>query len=200
MFTGIIEKTAKILDLKIKSSNLHIYLENSFDENLKIGQSISHNGACLSVSEIGEDFYVVAAVKETLDRSNFGNAKVGDLVNLERAIRVNDRFEGHVVQGHVDLKAKIKEIEKREGSWLFHFSYESSSYVAMTVEKGSISINGVSLTILDSQQREFSSSIIPYTYKHTNFHLLKKGDLVNVEFDIFGKYIYQFLRRKNPPS
>ncbi|XOD67848.1 MAG: riboflavin synthase [Flavobacteriales bacterium Tduv] len=187
MFTGIIEKMALVRELTPSRGNLNILLENPFDEKLKINQSITHNGVCLTVVETNKKNYTVTAVSESLQRSNLGGVKIGDLVNVERSIKLGDRLDGHIVQGHVDLTVQIENIEKKEGSSLFRFRYENPNHI--TVKKGSITVNGVSLTVVESEREAFSTCIIPYTYKNTNFHNLKPGQQVNIEFDILGKYI-----------
>ena len=187
MFTGIIESTGKVVGISKEGSNIRFSIESLFTQELKVDQSVAHNGVCLTVTSINEKIYEVVAIEETLLRSNFFDLKTGDVVNLERSLKLNDRLDGHIVQGHVDQVAKVEKIEKLDGSWRFHFIYEPSQYT--TVEKGSVCVNGVSLTVVDSGKNYFSVAIIPYTWEHTNFKNLKTGDAVNVEFDIVGKYV-----------
>jgi riboflavin synthase len=193
MFTGIVEALGEVIRLKPEAENLHITIKSPFTAEVKIDQSISHNGVCLTVVFISEDAYTVTAIKETLLKTNLGVLKEGSLVNLERCLISNGRFDGHIVQGHVDQTAVCKNIEEQNGSWKFTFNYDASKG-NITVEKGSICINGVSLTVVDSKDNEFSVAIIPYTYQHTNFYRLKVGDTVNLEFDIIGKYIARLLK------
>ena len=192
MFTGIIEETGSVKALKKEGSNLHITVEASFADELKIDQSIAHNGVCLTVVNIEDDNYTVTAIKETLDRSNLQYLSVGDKINLERCVKVTDRLDGHIVQGHVDRTAKCKSIKELNGSWLMTFEYNNAKK-NVVVEKGSVCVNGVSLTVVESKSKSFSVAIIPHTYTHTNFHTLKRGDMVNLEFDIIGKYVAKFL-------
>lgn len=193
MFSGIVEEYAIVKYLKEEGSNLHITLSCSFVKELSIDQSIAHNGVCLTVVDITEDSYTVTAVKETLDRSNLGLLKVGDLVNLERSMLLGGRLDGHIVQGHVDQKAICTEVKNENGSWFFTFEYELDKNMAkqgyMTVEKGSVTVNGVSLTVCLSKLNSFSVAIIPYTFENTNFKNINVGSVVNIEFDIIGKYI-----------
>lgn len=193
MFSGIVEEYAVVKYLKEEGSNLHITLSCSFVKELSIDQSIAHNGVCLTVVDITEDSYTVTAVKETLDRSNLGLLKVGDLVNLERSMLLGGRLDGHIVQGHVDQKAICTEVKNENGSWFFTFEYELDKNMAkqgyMTVEKGSVTVNGVSLTVCLSKLNSFSVAIIPYTFENTNFKNINVGSVVNIEFDIIGKYI-----------
>ena len=188
MFTGIIETTGKVISLKKEKSNLEIGIESSISKELKIGQSVAHNGVCLTVERFSpvKKFYFVTAVKETLDKSNIGLLKKGSTVNLERSLKIGDRLDGHFVQGHVDCTAVCSEIKKQNGSFLFEFRIQNSN---LLIEKGSVCINGVSLTVVEVKKTIFSVAIIPHTFKHTNFGTLKKGDLVNIEFDVLGKYI-----------
>ena len=188
MFTGIIEGFGKVIELKSDKENLHITLESKLANELKIDQSLAHNGVCLTVVDIKGDQYVVTAVEETLIKSNLGNLKLGDFINLERAMKINGRLDGHLVQGHVDQTGKCIGVENRDGSWIFEFEYASEPG-NITIEKGSITINGVRLTVINSGINTFSVAIIPYTYKHTNFNFIKVGDIVNLEFDMIGKYI-----------
>ena len=191
MFTGIVEETGFIKEVKKEESNVRLTVSCSFVKELKVDQSISHNGVCLTVVKIYSDSYDVVAIDETLKRSNIGLFKSGDLVNLERCTKVGDRLDGHIVQGHVDTTANVKSIEDKNGSWLMFFEYDDAKNV--TVEKGSICVNGVSLTVVDSNKNNFSVAIIPYTFENTNFKNLKIGGRVNLEFDIVGKYVKQLL-------
>ena len=187
MFTGIIESISTVVSLKNDGSNLNISCKSEITNELKIDQSLSHNGVCLTVVKIEDDIYTVTAIKETLEKSNLGGLKIGDKVNLERSMKLGDRLDGHIVQGHVDQKAKCTNIIEENGSWLFSFKYKTSDNI--TVEKGSVCVNGVSLTVVNSGDNNFSVAIIPYTYNHTNFNTFEVGTIVNVEFDIIGKYI-----------
>jgi riboflavin synthase len=188
MFTGIIEAFGKVVDLEKDQENLHLSIKSSLTQELKIDQSIAHNGVCLTVVGKSEDRYTVTAIQETLEKSNLSGVKIGDLINLERAMMMNSRLDGHIVQGHVDQIGFCTEIDFREGSWFYGFEYDQSQK-NITIEKGSICVNGVSLTVVNSGLNHFSVAIIPYTYEHTNFHLIQKGDSVNLEFDMIGKYI-----------
>ena len=194
MFTGIIEEAGKVAALNKERSNLHISIETSFINELKIDQSIAHNGVCMTVVNINDDHYTVTAIKETLDRTNLGDLKVGDKINLERCVKVTDRLDGHIVQGHIDQTAICKTIKKLNGSWIFTFDYDAA-IGNITIEKGSVCINGISLTVVESKANSFSVAIIPYTHTHTNFHTLKSGDVVNLEFDIIGKYVVKLLKQ-----
>ena len=187
MFTGIIESISTVVCLKNEGSNLHISCKSEITNELKIDQSLSHNGVCLTVVKIEDDVYTVTAIKETLEKSNLGGLKIEDKVNLERSMTLGDRFDGHIVQGHVDQKAKCTNILEENGSWIFTFEYKPSDNI--TVEKGSVCVNGVSLTVVNSKDYSFSVAIIPYTYNNTNFHTFEVGTNVNIEFDIIGKYI-----------
>jgi len=188
MFTGIIEGFGKVIELKSDQENLHITLESKLTRELKIDQSLAHNGVCLTVVDIKGNQYVVTAVQETLVKSNLGDLKLGDFINLERAMKINGRLDGHIVQGHVDQTGKCIGVESKDGSWIYKFDY-ASDLGNITIEKGSITINGVSLTVINSGINTFSVAIIPYTYEHTNFNFIKVGDIVNLEFDMIGKYI-----------
>ncbi len=188
MFTGIIESFGKVVDLEKDQKNLHLRLESSLTQELKIDQSLAHNGVCLTVVKIEGDQYTVTAIQETLEKSNLNKIKKDDLINLERAIIMNSRLDGHIVQGHVDQVGICRGVAFRDGSWFFDFEYDHNKK-NITIEKGSICVNGVSLTVVNSGLERFSVAIIPYTYEHTNFHLLQKGDTVNLEFDMIGKYI-----------
>ncbi|HQJ91244.1 MAG TPA: riboflavin synthase [Paludibacteraceae bacterium] len=193
MFSGIVETTAKIVDLKKDKGNLHLTMECPFVSELKIDQSVAHNGVCLTVVSKTDKTYTVTAVKETLDRSNLGLLKIGDLVNLERSMMMNGRLDGHIVQGHVDQTAKCVGKKEMDGSWFFTFKYDFDKELAkkgyMTVEKGSVTVNGTSLTVCESKDNGFSVAIIPYTYENTNFKNIEIDSIVNLEFDIIGKYI-----------
>jgi riboflavin synthase len=194
MFSGIVEEPATLVALEKDKENLHITLKCSFTDSLKIDQSISHNGVCLTVVKKNGDNYTVTAIKETLDKTNLGLLKVGDKVNLERSMKIDSLLDGHLVQGHVDQTAVCTKIEEADGSWYFTFEYDPSNG-NITVEKGSISVNGVSLTVVNSKEKTFQVAIIPYTYEHTNFHQFKVGTVVNLEFDIVGKYITKMLKQ-----
>lgn len=194
MFSGIVEEAIEVVDLRHEDTNLHIKMKCPFCEELKIDQSIAHNGVCLTVVALpGDGTYTVTAIQETLDRSNLGDLKKGDLVNVERSMKMNGRLDGHIVQGHVDTTAVCTKKEDLDGSWKFTFKYDISPELAkkgyVTVEKGSVSVNGVSLTVCDSEKDSFAVNIIPYTFEHTNFQDIKEGDKVNIEFDIIGKYL-----------
>jgi riboflavin synthase len=193
MFTGIIEQLGELKNKVIDGGNVHFTIESSFTHELKIDQSVAHNGCCLTVVVIQENEYRVTAIQETLDKTNLNSWEIGSKINLERCLPFNGRLDGHIVQGHVDTIGICTEIEDQNGSWKFHFSYESSD---LTVEKGSIAVNGTSLTVVDSTQNSFSVCIIPYTYEFTNFHSLKVGDQVNLEFDIIGKYVAKWMAVK----
>ncbi len=200
MFSGIVEEAAVITDLKKEGGNLHLTLECSFVDELKIDQSIAHNGVCLTVVALTDKTYTVTAIQETLDKTNLGVLKVGDKVNLERSMIMNGRLDGHIVQGHVDQTAKCIEVKQADGSWYFTFQYdidkEKAAQGYMTVEKGSVTVNGVSLTVVNSKDDRFSVAIIPYTYEFTNFHQIKEGSIINIEFDILGKYISRIMALK----
>ena len=191
MFTGIIESISTVVSLKNDGSNLNISCKSEITNELKIDQSLSHNGVCLTVVKIEDDIYTVTAIKETLEKSNLGGLKIGDKVNLERSMKLGDRLDGHIVQGHVDQKAKCTNILEENGSWIFTFEYKPSDNI--TVEKGSVCVNGASLTVVNSKDYSFSVAIIPYTYNNTNFHTFEVGTNVNVEFDIVGKYISKMI-------
>jgi len=194
MFSGIVEEAATVVSLKQEKENLHITMQCSFTDELKIDQSISHNGVCLTVVHIADETYSVTAIQETLQKSNLGLLQVADKVNLERSTRLDSRLDGHMVQGHVDLTATCTELTEAEGSWYYTFTYEPKGEEHMTVEKGSVSVNGVSLTVVNSQDQSFQVAIIPFTYEMTNFHRIKVGSVVNLEFDIIGKYIAKILK------
>ncbi|MBA3899247.1 MAG: riboflavin synthase [Bacteroidetes bacterium] len=194
MFTGIVEALGKVLALQPEGENLHINLQSPFTHELKIDQSVAHNGVCLTVVAINEDAYTVTAIKETLLKTSLNSIKPGSLINLERCLKSDGRFDGHIVQGHVDQTGTCEKILEENGSWRFYFSYDASKG-NITVEKGSICINGVSLTVVDSTDDSFSVAIIPYTYEHTSFRQLIVGEKVNLEFDILGKYISKILAK-----
>lgn len=188
MFTGIIETLGTIVALEKENENVHVSVQISLTSELKIDQSLAHNGVCLTVVNIQKDIYTVTAIKETLDKTALQHWKVGDEVNLERAMKLGDRLDGHMVQGHVDETGICTHIEDQNGSWVFRFEYDANSK-NITIEKGSITVNGTSLTVVDATKNGFSVAIIPYTYEHTGFHNLAVGDAVNLEFDLIGKYI-----------
>ena len=192
MFTGIIEAFGEVVHLEKDQENLHIQLKSPLAKALKIDQSLAHNGVCLTVVEQNDESYTVTAIQETLDKTNLGQWQLGDKVNLERAMQLNARLDGHMVQGHVDQTAECVAITSEEGSWRFTFQYDSQSK-NVTIEKGSITVNGVSLTVVDSKKDQFSVAIIPYTYDHTNFHQFEIGTMVNLEFDLIGKYIKRLM-------
>ena len=193
MFSGIVEEAAQVVALQADKGNLHLTMRCSFVDELKIDQSVAHNGVCLTVVSKTADTYTVTAVQETLDRSNLGQLKVGDKVNLERSMLMNGRLDGHIVQGHVDQTAICTEVSEADGSWYYTFTYRFDKAMArqgyLTVEKGSVCVNGVSLTVCNSKDDSFQVAIIPYTHDHTNFCQIEKGTVVNLEFDIVGKYI-----------
>jgi riboflavin synthase len=188
MFTGIIETLGIVKDIVKEEENLHLTITSSITNELKIDQSVAHNGVCLTVVGIENDNYTVTAIKETIDKTNVGDWKINDIVNLERAMKLGDRLDGHIVQGHVDQVGLCKSIEETDGSWKFTFEYDAALN-NITIEKGSITVNGVSLTVVDSKINEFSVAIIPYTFEHTNFKSFKIGTKINLEFDVIGKYV-----------
>ena len=188
MFTGIIETLGTVENIQKENDNLHITLSSSITKELKIDQSVSHNGICLTVVNIKDDSYTVTAIKETIDKTNLGTWKVGEIVNLERAMKLGDRLDGHIVQGHVDQTGICKKIEDANGSIYFTFEYDKTQN-NITIEKGSITVNGVSLTVVNSKENEFSVAIIPYTLEHTNFKNFAVGTKINLEFDVVGKYV-----------
>ena len=194
MFTGIIEQIGEVVKLRKDKSNLHITIKAGFTSELQIDQSIAHNGACLTVVDINDSEYTVTAIQETLDKTNLNDIEEGNQVNLERCMQMNGRIDGHIVQGHVDQVGICEKVEEVDGSWMYTFSY-SPSEGNVTVEKGSITINGTSLTVVDSEEGRFSVAIIPYTYEHTNFHTFQVGTRVNLEFDILGKYVAQYIKK-----
>ena len=191
MFTGIIESLGKITDLKVDRGNIDFTIESDISKELKVDQSVSHNGVCLTVTETNNNTHTVTAVKETLDKSSLTNFLVNDLVNLERAMKLGERLDGHLVQGHVDGVAKCLGVSVNDGSWIYKFEFDISNEMLL-IEKGSICINGVSLTIFDIVENTFKVTIIPYTYENTSFKTLKEGDIVNIEFDMIGKYLARF--------
>jgi riboflavin synthase len=188
MFSGIVEEPGIVTKIEKEQGNMHITIRCSFTNELKIDQSVAHNGVCLTVVRKNKDEYTVTAIKETLEKSNLGTLNVGDWVNLERSMKIESLLDGHLVQGHVDQTAVCTNIEEADGSWYYTFEY-NPAHGNITVEKGSISVNGVSLTVVNSKNGCFQNAIIPYTYEHTNFCKLQKGSIVNLEFDIIGKYI-----------
>lgn len=192
MFTGIIEQLGEVIGLIKEGDNLHIKVKSDVSKKLKIDQSLAHDGVCLTVVDLGEDDHTITAIKETIDKSKIGDLKLGSKVNLERAMKLGSRLDGHIVQGHVDQVGTCVKVDAMEGSWVYTFSYDAS-YNNLTIEKGSITINGVSLTVVDSRENRFSVAIIPYTYEHTNFHQIKVNDSVNLEFDVIGKYVARLL-------
>ncbi len=193
MFSGIIETIGIVKSLQKQGSNLTIQIESSISKDLKIDQSVSHNGVCLTVEDMEWDIHTVTAVQETIERSNLGNLQIGDRINLERSLKVDDRIDGHFVQGHVDTVAKCLSIEDLDGSRYYTFGFQPIDEVVL-VDKGSISVNGVSLTIIKPGNNQFKVAIIPFTFEHTNFSDLQKGSVVNIEFDILGKYFARFFK------
>lgn len=198
MFSGIVEEAAQVVAIQSDKGNIHLTMRCSFVDELKIDQSVAHNGVCLTVVSKEADTYTVTAIQETLERSNLGLLRVGDLVNLERSMLINGRLDGHIVQGHVDQTAVCTAVEEANGSWYYTFQYKMDKEMArqgyMTVEKGSVCVNGVSLTVCNSKDDGFQVAIIPYTHEHTNFCQIKEGSVVNLEFDIVGKYISKMMR------
>lgn len=196
MFSGIVEEAAVVVGLEKDKENLHITMECSFVNELAIDQSIAHNGVCLTVVSMTDTTYTVTAIQETLLKSNLGKLEIGTKVNLERSMPMNGRLDGHIVQGHVDQTATCTKVEEAEGSWYFTFEYTPAQIDYVTVEKGSVTVNGVSLTVVNSQLNSFQVAIIPYTYEYTNFHQFEVGTTVNLEFDIIGKYIARILEQQ----
>lgn len=196
MFTGIVETLGTITELRKENDNLHITILSALTPELKIDQSVSHNGVCLTVVSLTEDTYTVTAIKETLEKTNLKNWQQGDIINLERGMKLGDRLDGHIVQGHVDQTGICKSVEEANGSWYYTFEYDKS-LSNITIEKGSITVNGVSLTVVNSKLNEFSVAIIPYTYEHTNFKHIKPGSVINLEFDVIGKYVNRIHELKN---
>lgn len=188
MFTGIIETLGVIQEIKKTDDNLQITIQSGITSELKIDQSVAHNGVCLTVVSVHKDLYTVTAIRETIEKTNLGDWKTGDIVNLERAMKLGDRLDGHIVQGHVDQTGICKNIESANGSWYFTFEY-NPEWNNLTIEKGSITVNGVSLTVVNSKKNEFSVAIIPYTYENTNFKQFNIGSKINLEFDVIGKYV-----------
>ncbi len=194
MFTGIIEAAGEVVELQKEGGNLHITVSSSISNELKIDQSVAHNGVCLTVVAVNDSTHTVTAIEETLSKANLSTLETGDLVNLERCMQMNGRLDGHIVQGHVDQTAVCTNVKEMDGSWFYTFSYDPS-FGNITVEKGSITVNGVSLTVVDSNDDHFSVAIIPYTHDHTNFKSIKLNDVVNLEFDIIGKYVAKLFRK-----
>ncbi|QEC79155.1 riboflavin synthase [Mucilaginibacter ginsenosidivorax] len=194
MFTGIIETLGKIADLKHDQGNLHITVESAIVHELKIDQSVAHNGVCLTVVAVADGLHVVTAIEETLNKTSLGHLKIGEPVNLERCMQMNARLDGHIVQGHVDQTAVCTAFKELDGSWEYTFEYDAATG-NVTVEKGSICVNGISLTVVNSQANSFSVAIIPYTFEHTNLHNVREGSVVNLEFDIIGKYVARLMNR-----
>lgn len=194
MFTGIIETLGSVKNIVQEGENFHITIESNLAPELKIDQSVAHNGVCLTTVNIHENEYTVTAIKETLDKSNFKHLRIGDKLNLERAMILGARLDGHIVQGHVDQTAICTDVIEEDGSWVFSFEY-NTAFNNITIEKGSITVNGTSLTVVNSKKNSFSVAIIPYTYEFTNFHTFKKGTVVNLEFDVIGKYVARLLEK-----
>ena len=195
MFTGIVEGVGKLIKAEKDQSNLHLWIEADFCEELKIDQSVAHNGVCLTVVDFKDGLYKVTAIEETLQKTNFNTLKEGDLINLERCLQFNGRIDGHIVQGHVDQTGKIISIENQNGSFFVTVEYDEASSGNVTVEKGSICLNGISLTVVDSKVGQFSVAIIPYTWEFTNLNQVKVGDTMNLEFDILGKYVKRLFQK-----
>lgn len=196
MFTGIIESLGTVKEVRQDQDNVHLTISSSITAELKIDQSVAHNGICLTVVGIDTDSYTVTAIRETIEKTNVGDWKKGDSVNLERAMKLGDRLDGHIVQGHVDQTGVCKSVENANGSWYYTFEYDKNLN-NITIEKGSITVNGVSLTVVNSKQNEFSVAIIPYTYEHTNFKNFKVGTKINLEFDVIGKYVARLHQIRN---
>lgn len=196
MFTGIIETLGEVKNIILEGTNVHFTIQSTLSESLKIDQSVAHNGVCLTVVAINENGHTVTAINETLAKSNLGHLEVGSKVNLERCMQMNARLDGHIVQGHVDQTAVCILVNELDGSWEYRFKYDSS-LGNVTVEKGSICVNGISLTVVNAESDQFSVFIIPYTYEHTNLHQVKVGDTVNLEFDIIGKYVARLMGKGN---
>ncbi len=193
MFTGIIETIGHVKSIIKDESNLHFWIESNIANELKVDQSVAHNGVCLTVVEIKNDSYRVTAIDETLQRTNLGTLQAGGKINIERCMILNGRLDGHIVQGHVDCTATVTHIDNANGSWVYRFKHEAQA-LPLTVEKGSVTVNGVSLTVVDAGDDFFSVAIIPYTYEHTNFHQFVTGSIVNIEFDVLGKYVANMLK------
>ncbi len=192
MFTGIIETTGIVKNVTINGSNKTIWIESDISKELEVDQSVSHNGACLTIEEINENTHRVTAIEETLKKTNLNDWKIGNLINLERSLKPDSRLDGHFVQGHVDATATCLSKKEKEGSWEYEFSFQKK-FAELVIEKGSVCINGISLTAFDVKKKNFKVAIIPYTYDHTNIQAIKKGDLVNIEFDLIGKYVLRKL-------
>jgi len=195
MFTGIIEQLGTVKNIIREGGNLHLTIDAAMTPELKIDQSVAHNGVCLTVVSIHGNEYTVTAIQETLEKTNLDNLNTGDVINLERCMKIGGRLDGHIVQGHVDTTAKCTDIETEDGSWVFSFKYDKNSPSKVTVEKGSITVNGTSLTVVNSKENSFSVCIIPYTFENTCFKNLKKDDQVNLEFDIIGKYVARMMEK-----
>lgn len=196
MFTGIIETQGTIKEITKDNDNIHFTITSAITHELKIDQSVSHDGVCLTVVAINADDYTVTAIRETLEKTNLGDWKAGGIVNLERAMKLGDRLDGHIVQGHVDQTGVCKSVENANGSWYYTFGYDAAAN-NITIEKGSITVNGVSLTVVNSKTNEFSVAIIPYTYEHTNFKAIAAGTVINLEFDVVGKYVARLNALRN---
>ena len=194
MFTGIIEQMGEVVHLEKDRENLNITVKSNLSKELKIDQSLAHNGVCLTVVKTTGDTHTITAIQETIEKSNFGRLEIGSKLNLERAMQMGGRLDGHIVQGHVDQIATCIDVQESDGSWIYTFSYDSK-YDNITIEKGSVTVNGVSLTVVNSKDNQFSVAIIPYTYENTNFHQIHKGVTVNLEFDVIGKYVARLLRK-----
>jgi riboflavin synthase len=194
MFTGIVETMGTVISIKEEGTNKHFQIQSPITSELHEDQSVSHNGVCLTVTNVDRDIHWVTAIDETLKRSNLNDLSEGSKINLERCMKAGGRYDGHIVQGHVDLKAIVKSIEEQDGSWVYTFEYGDTNEVM--VDKGSVTVNGVSLTCFDTHDHGFKVAIIPYTYEHTNFHQLKEGSQVNIEFDILGKYVQRLLEKR----
>jgi len=194
MFTGIIEELGEVVELQQEKDNLHITVKSKISSELKIDQSLAHNGVCLTVVGLGDETHTITAISETLEKSNLGNLQIGSKLNLERATKIGSRLDGHIVQGHVDQIGTCTRVEELEGSWVFSFAYDPT-YNNITIEKGSITVNGVSLTVVNSKENAFSVAIIPYTFDNTNFHQIKPQSTVNLEFDVIGKYVARLLQK-----
>lgn len=192
MFTGIIEEIGTVKNIVKEGGNTHFFVEAQLASALKIDQSVAHNGVCLTVVQVQGNNYKVTAIEETLQKTNLGKWKLGDAINLERGMKMNAHLDGHIVQGHIDQVATCTNVEVKDGSWIYTFSYDTSLQ-NVTIEKGSITVNGVSLTVVNSKLNEFSVAIIPFTFEHTNFKKLQKGDVVNLEFDVIGKYVKRLM-------
>jgi len=196
MFTGIIESVGTVKEVILNGSNRTFWIHSPISAQLKVDQSVSHSGVCLTIEELGEDCHRVTAIEETLLKSNLGDWNEGSLVNLERCLQINDRIDGHLVQGHVDTKGICKKRKEKDGSWEFEFEFPKKN-AALIIDKGSISLNGISLTVFDVKKKSFKVAIIPYTFEHTNIRMVNVGDTVNIEFDIIGKYLLRRLSLKD---